>query len=90
MHQLRVRKKLDLRCMANVRCCGNLCSASPSKVLREQHLGFVSSLRLNADYDYLIIYHYEKEREVLRNYCKKAFNAFNAFCSGTPHVSSVG
>ena len=36
--------KLDLRCMGNVRYCGNLCLALPSKVLQEHHFGFVSSL----------------------------------------------
>ena len=41
--------KLDLRCMGNVRCCDNVCSTSPSKLLLEQHSGFVSSLQLNAE-----------------------------------------
>ena len=32
---MKLRKKPDLHCMGNVRCCGNLSSALPSKVLRE-------------------------------------------------------
>ena len=39
--------KLDLRCPDNVKCCGNLCPASPTKVLREQYFGFVSSLSIS-------------------------------------------
>ena len=37
------RRWSDLPCISSVRCCGNPCSASPSKVLLQQHFGFVSS-----------------------------------------------
>ena len=36
--------ELDLRCLSNVKCYGNLCPASPNKVLQEQHFGFVCLL----------------------------------------------
>ena len=38
------KAKLDLRCLSDVMCCSNLCPASPNKLLRKQHSGFVSSL----------------------------------------------
>ena len=41
---LQLQEQLDLSCLSNVKCCGNLCPASPNKVLREQHFGFVSLL----------------------------------------------
>ena len=42
-----LKLQLNLRCPGNVKCCGNLCPISPTKVLREQHFGFVSSVSIS-------------------------------------------
>ena len=40
------QKKINLRCLSNVKCCGDLCTASPASVARVT-LGFVSSLSIS-------------------------------------------